>query len=243
MVEVGFFMARLAVLLVRYSLSSHYSCQLLSLPEVRYMDAMDLGILSGMLSIRKKASSKLFKQQVGVVTQMVNTSRSMRCYLKGTTNSPLAQFSLSSENENDTGDGGGAPVFTFWPISLFEKVAQDLVQIFVTELNLKRLLVMELLSLGDERIPDLSSLCWSDELYPGEFDDLHTCSLYSHGASKPVLPSLGKGEVESFQPRHQQDQNVLQIYLTTLIAEVNVERSRVDEIFASTGAEMHVTLS
>ena len=50
---------------------------------------------------------------------MVNTSRSMRCYLKGTTNSPLAQFSLSSENENDTGDGGGAPVFTFWPISLF----------------------------------------------------------------------------------------------------------------------------
>ncbi|CDP12328.1 unnamed protein product [Coffea canephora] len=223
----------------------------------KYMDAMDLGILSGMLSIRKKASSKLFKQQeiqhnkllasykdmVGVVTQMVNTSRSMRCYLKGTTNSPLAQFSLSSENENDTGDGGGAPVFTFWPISLFEKVAQDLVQIFVSELNLKRLLVMELLSLGDERIPDLSSLCWSDELYPGEFDDLHTCSLYSHGASKPVLPSLGKGEVESFQPRHQQDRNVLQIYLTTLIAEVNVERSRVDEIFASTGAEMHVTLS
>ncbi|XP_027123563.1 uncharacterized protein [Coffea arabica] len=209
----------------------------------KYMDAMDLGILSGMLSIRKKASSKLFKQQVGVVTQMVNTSRSMRCYLKGTTNSPLAQFSLSSENENDTGDGGGAPVFTFWPISLFEKAAQDLVQIFVSELNFKRLLVMELLSLGDERIPDLSSLCWSDELYPGEFDDLRTCSLYSHGASKPVLPSLGKGEVESFQPRHQQDRNVLQIYLTTLIAEVNVERSRVDEIFASTGAEMHVTLS
>ena len=30
------------------------------------MDAMDLGILSGMLSIRKKASSKLFKQQVSV---------------------------------------------------------------------------------------------------------------------------------------------------------------------------------
>lgn len=102
---------------------------------------------------------------------------------------------------------------------------------------------MELLSLGDERIPDLSSLRWSEELYPGEFDDLGTCSLYSHGDSKPPLPSPVKGEVESVQPRHQQDRDVLQIYLTTLIAEVNIERSRVGEIFAIIGAEMHVTLS
>lgn len=72
---------------------------------------------------------------------------------------------------------------------------------------------MELLSLGDERIPDLSSLCWSEELYSGEFDDLRTCSLYSHGDSKPVLPSLGKVEAESVQPRHQEDRDILQVYL------------------------------
>jgi hypothetical protein len=55
--------------------------------------------------------------QVAAVTQMLNTSQSMRCFLKGTSNSTLVQFSGSSEDQNDTGDGGGIPVFAFWSIS------------------------------------------------------------------------------------------------------------------------------
>lgn len=58
---------------------------------------------------------------MGIVIQMFNTSRSMRCYTKGTISSPLAQFSCFAENQNDSGDAGGIPVFTFWPISHFGK--------------------------------------------------------------------------------------------------------------------------
>lgn len=115
------------------------------------MDTMELGALSGMPDIREKACFKLSKQQdlqqnkllssykdmVGIVIQMFNTSRSMRCYTKGTISSPLAQFSCFAENQNDSGDAGGIPVFTFWPISHFEKAAEDFVQMFVSEINLK----------------------------------------------------------------------------------------------------------
>ena len=55
--------------------------------------------------------------QVATVTQMVNTSRSMRSFLKGPSNSALVQFSSFSGDQNDAGDGGGIPVFTFWSIS------------------------------------------------------------------------------------------------------------------------------
>lgn len=50
---------------------------------------------------------------------MVSAYRSMRCFLKGSNNSQLVQFSVGSEDTNDTGDGGGIPVFTFWSIPSF----------------------------------------------------------------------------------------------------------------------------
>lgn len=56
--------------------------------------------------------------QVAVLVHMVNTSRSMRSFIKGTS-SPLVQFSSFSEDKNDNGDGGGIPVYTFWSISSF----------------------------------------------------------------------------------------------------------------------------
>lgn len=59
--------------------------------------------------------------KVTVVTHLVKTSKSMRCYLKGTNSSPLVQFSGYSEDKSDSGDGGGIPVFVFWPISWFGK--------------------------------------------------------------------------------------------------------------------------
>lgn len=53
------------------------------------------------------------------MTQMVRASRSMRYFLKGSSTSPLVQFSGFAADENDLGDGGGVPVFASWSISCF----------------------------------------------------------------------------------------------------------------------------
>ncbi|KAF2312849.1 hypothetical protein GH714_040899 [Hevea brasiliensis] len=222
-------------------------------PVVKIHAFNGAGVLNDMPDIRKKACSKLFKQQelhrskllssykdmVTVVTHMVNTSRSMRCYVKGTANSPILQFSSSSEDNNDTGDGAGIPVFAFWPISSFEQLAEELVQMFISELNLK----WSCLQLAVRFHKSMSY--WSNELYPGEFDDLSICNLYSKETCKPVPPRLveGKYDMRNKQFKSQPNEDILQVYLTTWLAEVNIDIHRVDEIFAIIGEEMHVNLS
>ncbi|XP_057978171.1 uncharacterized protein LOC131164759 [Malania oleifera] len=217
----------------------------------KYMQAMDLGALQDMPNIRKKACRKLFlrqdlnrrkllstyKDMVVVVTNMVNTSGSMRCFLKGTSNSPHVQFS------DDVGDCGGIPVFAFLSISYFEKLAQELVEMFILELNLKRLLVLDLLCISHETAQQVN-LHWSNELYPGEFDDLSKCNLYSKENCELVPPTIRglKSDTPAMQSNHQPNNEVLQVYLTTWLAEVNIDTYRVDEIFVVAGEEMHVNL-
>lgn len=217
---------------------------------------MELGALKDMRDIQRKASLKLFKQQqiqcskllssykdmVAVVVLMVNASESMRCFLKGANSSSLVQFSSTSEDINDTGDCGGVAVFGFWSISSFEKLAEELVQMFKLELSLKRLLVLELLSVSCE-VSEVNQLCWPDELYPGEFGDLKVCNLYSEETSEPVNSRLKdcKSDVPTFQHNRQPDHEILQVYLTTWLAEVNIDGYRVDEIFAMIGEETHVS--
>lgn len=225
----------------------------------KYLPLMELGVLSEMSNIRKKASFKLFKQQelhrnrllssykdmVLVVKHMVDVGKTMRCYLKGTSGSPLVQFSSSSEDSsNDSGDGGGIPVFAFWSVSSFEKLAEELVQMFEMEVSLKRLLILDLLSLSCEA-QQANEVCWSDELYPGEFSDLAACNLYSEYNSEPVRPQCKDTEPDAraVPCNNEPDQESLQVKLTTWIAEVNIDAHRVDEIFAIVGEEMHVPLS
>lgn len=224
----------------------------------KYMPSMELGALKDMPDIRKKASLKLFKQQelyrcnllssykemVTVVVHMVNASKSMRCFIKGASSSSLVQFSSTSEDINDTGDCGGVAVFGFWSVSYFEKIAEELIQMFKLELSLKRLLVLELLSVSYE-VSQAKKLCWSDELYFGEFGDLEVCNLYSEETSEPVHPRLknGKSNMPTFQCNRQLNHEILQVYITTWLAEVNIDSYRVDEIFAVIGEEMHVSLS
>ncbi|KAL5733715.1 hypothetical protein ACOSQ2_033407 [Xanthoceras sorbifolium] len=233
---------------------SHATSLVNSYLSQRYMPSMELGVLCDMPDIRKKACLKLFKQQehhrikllssykdmVAVVNNMVSTSRSMRCFLKGPSSSPLVQFSSSSEDTNDTGDGGGIPVFTFLSVTLFEKLAEELVEIFKLELNLKRLLVMELCSISCET-PEVK-FCWANELYPGEFDCLSTCNLYE--TCQPVAPRLKdwNSDMPTGQCNRQPNQEILQVYLTTWLAEVNIDTHRVNEIFNVIGEEMHVSL-
>ncbi|KAK6920965.1 hypothetical protein RJ641_014643 [Dillenia turbinata] len=195
--------------------------------------------------IRAKACMKLAKQQVGIVTQMANAAQSMRCFLRGASDSPVLQFSSSSENGNDSGDCGGTPVYLFWSISSFESFAQELVQMFALELNLKRLLVLELLAISCEEDLCFDELSWSSELYAGEFDDLSICYLYSKETNKPVPPRVKEMKSGAFaaQFSHQPDSDVLQVYLTIWLAEVNVNMNRIKEIFHVIGEEMHVNLS
>ncbi|XP_050257819.1 uncharacterized protein LOC126702981 isoform X1 [Quercus robur] len=224
----------------------------------RYMPSMELGVLSDMLNIRKKAGQKLFKQQetfqskllssykdmVAAVTQMVNASKSMRTFLKGPSNSALVQFSSFSGDQNDSGDGGGIPVFAFWSISSHEQLAEELVQMFIMELNLKRLLVLELLSTSCND-PQVNELHWSDQLYPGEFDHLSMCNLFSQETCEPVPPKLMdlKSDASTVRSNNQPNPEVLQVYITTWLAEVNIDTLRVDEIFAVIGEEMHLGLT
>lgn len=50
---------------------------------------------------------------------MKNVSTSMRCFLKGSTDSPLVQFGSHPEDSTDSGDGGGIPVFSSLSIPSF----------------------------------------------------------------------------------------------------------------------------
>ncbi|TQE00001.1 hypothetical protein C1H46_014379 [Malus baccata] len=215
---------------------------------LKYMPSMELGVLSDMPDLRKKACQKLSQQQelhrrkllasykdmVLVVTEMVRTSSSMRCFLKGTSNSPLEHYIGYSEDKIDPGDGGGIP----------KKLQRELVQMLISELNLKRLLVVELLSVSC-KVPAVNTLhWWSDELYPGEFGDLSICNLYSGETCRPVYPTLDdqQPDMPATQCNQQPDYDVLQVYLATWLAEVNASH-RVDEIYAEVGKEMHVKLS
>ncbi|XP_042947277.1 uncharacterized protein LOC122280443 [Carya illinoinensis] len=224
----------------------------------RYMPSLELGVLNDMPDIRKKACRKLCKQQeryrikllssykdmVAAVIQMVNACRSMRCYQTGTSNCTLVQFSNSAGDQNDTGDGGGVSVFVFLSISSHEKLAKQLVRMFIMELNVKRLLVLELLSISCE-VPQDIGLHWGDQLYQGEFDNLSTLNLFSEETCEPVPPKLmdRKSDTPAVQCKNQPNPEVLQVYLTTWLAEVNINAHRIDEIFSLIGEEMHVSLS
>ncbi|KAL0774866.1 hypothetical protein Bca101_040018 [Brassica carinata] len=99
-----------------------------------------------MVGIKEKTLKKLSKQQSsyrikasifvqgnGVVVEMVNVSRSRRCYMKPS----IIQFSGSKEDSDDAGDCGGIPVFNFLNVSAFEKMAEELVEMFKRRVILK----------------------------------------------------------------------------------------------------------
>ncbi|RZC10597.1 hypothetical protein D0Y65_011055 [Glycine soja] len=207
----------------------------------RYMPDMKLGVLSDMPDIKKRACLKLFKRQelqrsklvlsykdmVGIVSDMINVSRSMKCFFKGSNNSPLLQFSYNSADQSDSGEGGeggGIPVFTFYSITSHEKFAEELIQMFSLELCLKRLLVLEFMSIGYDTSA-VKQLHWSTQLYDEEFKDLRDCNLYCEETHGPVPPRLrdGKSDIDALRFDNQPNPEVLQVYLTTWLAEANID--------------------
>lgn len=77
----------------------------------------------------------------------------------------------------------------------------------------QRLLVVELFTIGCEAL-EVNEFCWLNELYPGEFDDLRKCNLFSEDTCGPVPPRLMEGKYDmpplkfNSQPNHEN----LQVY-------------------------------
>ncbi|XP_047070924.1 uncharacterized protein LOC124679158 [Lolium rigidum] len=219
-----------------------------------YMPGMDLGVLKDMPGIRDRASAKLahkevqccemllstYKEMVLAMSDLVKASRAMRCFSKISSSSPLVWFTDSQDDLNDSGDGGGAPVFKWISISEFEDLAQELVQMFASELQLKRLIVLEFLSINLKEGPD-PSLEWSDELYDGELHKFLITELRP-GDSCPLPENWRADVLQARLPDHTPAHEVLQVYLTSWLANVNIKMSRIEKIFELVGEEMQTRL-
>lgn len=230
--------------------------------NLRYMSTINLGVLKDMDGICDKSCSKLFRQQeeylcklrsfyrdlVNAVVYMSNASKSMRTYVKRSAGSPLMAFSNDSGLDGDTGDGGGIAIFSSLPLQYFENLGEELVEMFVSELKVKRLLVVEFHSIAyneaEEVIPRTGT-SWNEEIYPGEFDSVKNLNNFFALDSSALHPGLNALEVghnvlglSKGQPRRE----VLQVYLTAWLAEVNINNSRIEEMIAMVGEEMQITL-
>uniref|UniRef100_A0A1D1ZGC1 Cyclin-dependent kinase 2-interacting protein n=1 Tax=Anthurium amnicola TaxID=1678845 RepID=A0A1D1ZGC1_9ARAE len=155
----------------------------------------------------------------------------MRCFIKGSGAGPLVQFTHHSEDKNDPGDGGGIAVFSFWPLSYFEKLARELVEMFALEISFKRLIVLQLLSISCLEAPRAQTdrISWSSELYQGEFDGLNMIDLLCKEKCQPIPPRIKDFRSDNpltEQVNHDPDREVLQVYLTAWILEVNVDTKR-----------------
>ncbi|TVU47959.1 hypothetical protein EJB05_07577, partial [Eragrostis curvula] len=109
-----------------------------------------------------------------------------------------------------------------------ESLARELVEMFVSELKLKRLLVLELLRLKDG-IEHRASLDWADEIYDGESNEFQSIGLQSgetctlpENWREDILETQRCGDAPSYE--------VLEAYLTTWLANVNINESRIYEI-------------
>ncbi|KAK3126094.1 hypothetical protein QOZ80_7BG0613800 [Eleusine coracana subsp. coracana] len=98
------------------------------------MPGTDLGALKDMQRIRDKARGKLalreeqyrsmllssYQEMVHALSHLVNASRSMRCFSNVPADSAVARYSDCQADVNDSGDGGGIPLFKRLSILQFE---------------------------------------------------------------------------------------------------------------------------
>ncbi|KAK4374602.1 hypothetical protein RND71_005279 [Anisodus tanguticus] len=87
---------------------------------------------------------------------------------------------------------------------------------------------MEICSIGSENFSQVNRLKWGDHLYVGEFDDLHICNSNSNEVLKQLVPIVENCNSQS----------------TTMQSSSQLERnvSRMGELFAMVGEEMHVIM-
>ncbi|XP_066383885.1 uncharacterized protein [Miscanthus floridulus] len=195
----------------------------------RNMPATDFGVLKDMPGIRDKANSKLARREEQYSGMLLSAYKEM--------------FSDRQDDLNDSGDGGGAPVFKWFSILEFESLAQELVEMFVSEQKLKRLLLLGFLSITlNEGVEHQTSLDWGDELYDGESNELQSIGLQS-GDTYQLPENWSADILGSQRPGNTPSHEVLQVYLTTWHTNMNIKLSRIDEIFELVKEEMEIKLS
>ncbi|KAG5039417.1 hypothetical protein JHK85_011893 [Glycine max] len=98
---------------------------------------------------------------------------------------------------------------------------------FIQSLRM-RLLVLEFMSIGYDTSA-VKQLHWSTQLYDEEFKDLRDCNLYCEETHGPVPPRLrdGKSDIDALRFDNQPNPEVLQVYLTTWLAEANIDTPKV----------------
>jgi hypothetical protein len=60
-----------------------------------------------------------YREMVLATAELVRASHSMRCFSKVAANSPLIRFTERQDDMNDSGDGGGSPVFKWFSVLEF----------------------------------------------------------------------------------------------------------------------------
>ncbi|MCO5560798.1 hypothetical protein L7F22_014418 [Adiantum nelumboides] len=151
----------------------------------------------------------------------------MRTYLKGPATGNLIEFSDQQHLDKDAGDGDGLAVFSTLSVYTHEMLSQELLDMFIPEIKIKWLIISELNSLLYMGV---------DDHHPRKLDSLKLMDKV-HAEAALKLPWLFDTRLEhdAVVPTHQRPgysvkREVLQVYLTAWLTEVNIRKGRKDEI-------------
>lgn len=173
----------------------------------------------------------------------------MRTYIKGSGDGPIIEFSNEPSLDGDNGDGAGVPVFATLPLSAFEMLADEVVTMYEAELKVKWLLVSELYSIVyPEAKVDLSQE-GLENFHKSEVEFKDTTeektSLLTglpNLVAKSDFWNMSWSQVIDLakkRPKGELHRDTLQVYLTTLLAEVNIDKNRIEDITAMVNDEMN----
>ncbi|XP_024401411.1 uncharacterized protein [Physcomitrium patens] len=215
---------------------------------------MDLGVLQNMGAICQKASAKMglqqerylaqllskLESQIQALSNMLQASKSMRAYRSE--DGPLIMYSNEPSVEGDAGDGAGAPVFSTLPLSVFEKLAEEMVAMYETELKLKLLLWLEFRALV---YPDAEPvLNFENNEGCDQFKIFSGVTIFSglrHLSAKSEFINLDWNQLRDnlkLRSKEEVPRETYQVYLTALLVEVNIDKQRIEEIAAMVTDEM-----
>ncbi|XP_021864686.1 cationic amino acid transporter 8, vacuolar-like isoform X2 [Spinacia oleracea] len=123
-------------------------------------------------------------------------------------------------------------------------LAEKLVEMFKQELVLKRLLVFELLARSCPENEQSHQLCWEDELYHGEADDLNMCNLYLKDTAEAFHPKISgwKSKISNVESEKNPNHDVLQFVLNRLTTR-SLDDTELNQVKAESNHDMKKSLT
>lgn len=178
-----------------------------------------------------------YKSLVESLTAMQKAKGAMRTYLKGPVTGPFVEFTDQQHLDSDAGDGDGLAVFSALSVYTHEMLAQELLDMFIAEIKIKWLVILELYFLLYSGVDDYKKAETKKLMYG------------AHVESASKLPGIFDGELEhdAFVATQQGSggnvkREVLEVYLTAWLAEVNIRNSRKSEILRVVSEEMQFAI-